>query len=66
MLNSLPTDRVVPEYEESTEELLEEAELKAVSYRQYLMLKKLGDIMKKHFPSKPEPFVNFTCPGKLR
>jgi hypothetical protein len=66
MLNSLPTDRVIPEHGETTEELLAEAELKVFSYRQDLMLKKMGDIMKKHFPSEPEPFVNFTCPGKLR
>ena len=66
MRNSLPTDRVAPGSIENKEELLAEAELKGVSFRQDIMLAKMGDIMKKHFPSEPQPFVNFTCPGKLR
>ena len=66
MLNSLPTDREAPYLDESTDDLLAVAELKVVSLRQDAMLRKMGDIMKKHFPSEPQPFVDFTCPGKLR
>jgi len=65
MKNSLPTDCMAPDVVSMKEEYIEELQLKLVEARQDVALAKMGDILKKHNPSEPELFIDFSCPGKL-
>ena len=63
MNNFLPFDRVAPDVVMMKQELIDKEELRLVSLRQDMVLAKMGDIMKKHYPSEPELLIDFTCPA---
>lgn len=62
--NALSWESTAPDVAMMQKELLEEMELKCIELRQDLVLSEMGDIQKKYYPSVPQLFIDFTCPGK--